>query len=509
MSTSFLALLIFTLAVHGAALPKPLLRVQDSKVDSYRYREPHYDHDVLILGGGVSGIIAARELHKRGVNDFLIIEGREQLGGRMVNHIMHGNSSVELGANWVQGTSNTITNASNPILDLAVKHGLKTNRSNLENITTFDSSGQRDWLDVYKKNAVNYQNLFVEAGARVFSSLVDMSARAGYSLMGIKPSTPEEKATEYYRFDFEYAQSPDQTSWIAAAWNQNHTFEPNQGGFSNESLLSVDQRGFKYIIQHEAEEFLKESQVRLNSIVRSIAYSNYGVTVTLKDGRKISARYAICTFSLGVLQNDDVVFEPKMPMWKQEAVHSMTMGLYTKIFMKFPRKFWFDTESALYADPERGRYPVWQSLDHPKFLPDSGILFATVTGDFSKRIEALSDEQVQSELIGVLRTMYPHEDIPQPLDFHFKRWRADPLFRGSYSNWPPSLYSEHHTNLRANLGRLWFAGEATSLTHFGFLHGAYFEGEKVGGEVATCVQGGGCPGLRYTESVYNAHPYQI
>lgn len=291
--------------------------------------------------------------------------------------------------------------------------------------------------------------------------------------------------------------------------NQNHTFEPNQGGFSNESLLSVDQRGFKYIIQHEAEEFLKESQVRLNSIVQSIAYSNYGVTVTLKDGRKISARYAICTFSLGVLQNDDVVFEPKMPMWKQEAVHSMTMGLYTKIFMKFPRKFWFDTESALYADLERGRYPVWQSLDHPKFLPDSGILFATVTGDFSKRIEALSDEQVQSELIGVLRTMYPHEDIPQPLDFHFKRWRADPLFRGSYSNWPPSLYSEHHTNLRANLGRLWFAGEATSLTHFGFLHGAYFEGEKVGGEVATCVQGGGCPGLRYTESVYNAHPYQI
>ena len=34
---------------------------------------------------------------------------------------------------------------------------------------------------------------------------------------------------------------------------------------------------------------------------------------------------------------------------------------------------------ALYADPERGRYPVWQSLDHENFLPGSGIVFATVT----------------------------------------------------------------------------------------------------------------------------------
>ena len=34
---------------------------------------------------------------------------------------------------------------------------------------------------------------------------------------------------------------------------------------------------------------------------------------------------------------------------------------------------------ALYADHERGRYPVWQSLDHPSFLPGSGILFVTVT----------------------------------------------------------------------------------------------------------------------------------
>ena len=34
---------------------------------------------------------------------------------------------------------------------------------------------------------------------------------------------------------------------------------------------------------------------------------------------------------------------------------------------------------ALYADAERGRYPIWQSLDHEGFFPGSGILFTTVT----------------------------------------------------------------------------------------------------------------------------------
>ena len=34
---------------------------------------------------------------------------------------------------------------------------------------------------------------------------------------------------------------------------------------------------------------------------------------------------------------------------------------------------------AVYADSERGRYTVWQSLDHPKFFPGSGIVFVTVT----------------------------------------------------------------------------------------------------------------------------------
>ena len=47
-------------------------------------------------------------------------------------------------------------------------------------------------------------------------------------------------------------------------------------------------------------------------------------------------------------------------------------------------------------------------------------------GDYSLRIEALPDSQVQAEVLGVLRSMYPNITIPDPVAFHFPRWGVRP-----------------------------------------------------------------------------------
>ncbi|OBZ74427.1 Polyamine oxidase [Grifola frondosa] len=410
------------------------------------------DVSVLILGGGVTGVIAARTLHEQGITNFTIIEGRSELGGRLTARTFGAPGkefTIEDGANWVQGTQSGDSPA-NPIWTLVQKHGLKTQSNDwYGSISTYDFTGPSDYLDIFDASVDQYDDLTVVAGARVSQNLVDTTARTGYSLIGAKSRTPQAMASEYYQFDWEYAQTPEQSSWIASSWGNNFTYDTDVGGFSDDNQMSVDQRGFKYFIQAEAAEFLQPHQVLLNSTVQNITYSSSGVKVTLTNGEILSADYALSTFSLGVLQNDDVVFEPALPDWKQEAIQSMVM-------------------MGLYADKERGRYPVWQSLDYENFLPGSGIIFVTVTGDYSERIEALPDSQVQDEVMGVLRSMFPNVTIPDPLDFHFPRWFSNPLFRGSYSNWPAPLSSEHRENLRATVEqRLWFAGEATSLKYFG------------------------------------------
>lgn len=77
--------------------------------------------------------------------------------------------------------------------------------------------------------------------------------------------------------------------------------------------MSLDQRGFKTLIQQEAEGFLSEQQLLLNATVHTVAPSPFGVTITLANGTMLSADYALCTFSVGVLQNDDVQFHPPLP----------------------------------------------------------------------------------------------------------------------------------------------------------------------------------------------------
>lgn len=78
--------------------------------------------------------------------------------------------------------------------------------------------------------------------------------------------------------------------------------------FSDVSNLVWDQRGYNYMLQAEAKEFLKKdgSQLLLNTAVKKIEYGKNGVKISTKGGGCIEAEYAICTFSLGVLQNDVV-----------------------------------------------------------------------------------------------------------------------------------------------------------------------------------------------------------
>lgn len=113
---------LFVLPVFG--LPPYQIPVQTPLKSS----SPAKDARVLILGGGVAGITAAHALHEQGVEDFIVVEAQQELGGRMMSHTFGAPGrqfTVELGANWVQGTR-TGDGPENPIWTLAKKHGIRT-----------------------------------------------------------------------------------------------------------------------------------------------------------------------------------------------------------------------------------------------------------------------------------------------------------------------------------------------------------------------------------------------
>ena len=113
------------------AFPRPVpAQLARGVTDAYTSGAPlaqkASDTQVLILGGGVAGIIAARTLAAQGITDFLIVEARDELGGRMRSTTFGAPKrqlTVELGANWIHGTQ-TDDGPANPIFELARKHNL-------------------------------------------------------------------------------------------------------------------------------------------------------------------------------------------------------------------------------------------------------------------------------------------------------------------------------------------------------------------------------------------------
>jgi polyamine oxidase len=272
--------------------------------------------------------------------------------------------------------------------------------------------------------------------------------------------------------------------------------------------LTYFHSGFKHIFLEESKKALKPKDKRLllNTKVTKIEHNKEGVIVHTDKGDTIHADYAISTFSIGVLQHHDIEWSPALPAWKLEGIYGFHMATYTKIFFNFPTQFWDDNQFTVWADPDqRGYFNAWQNLNAKGFLPEnstSNIFFVTTTQDLSYRVESMSDEEVKDEIMVVLRKMYG-DDIPEPTDFTFPRWHTNPLFRGSYSNWPIGELDEHHANMKASLNnRVFFAGEAMSSEYFGFLQGAWFSGAKAATDIVKCIKRK-CPASEYYPMITN------
>lgn len=109
---------------------------------------------------------------------------------------------------------------------------------------------------------------------------------------------------------------------------------------------------------------------------------------------------------------------------------------YMKVFLHFPTYFWEsvgDKEFIAYTSVVEGYFPSFQNLNLPKvhpllrrrrsiiapltpispqLLPGSNILVATITGDEGKRLANLTDQEIQDEIMVVLRTMFPGAPDP-------------------------------------------------------------------------------------------------
>ena len=457
------------------------------------------DADVIILGGGIAGITAAKTLHDGGVTDIIVVEARDRLGGR-IRRQEFGGYQIELGANEIQGIHRT--SGTNPIWDIAVKKcGMKGRYMNFLNnthVTYKDGTIINDTLisekffKAMKAGAENSLKLQKEGKP-------DLSIRDQLVKFGWNPVSPLEKTIEWEMLDCAYGQTPEETStYVGLTPTINHFH-------GKDEYFIDDERGYAHIVDCMAADFLPYGSPRLhlNTTVTAISWSDSSVCVAVhKTGQqnesKLCGRYAVMTFSVGVLQSEEgqAMFHPPLPPWKLSALGKLVFAYYLKIFVKFNETFWDNDVDFIYrVDKKRGYYPVIQPLGSTKskILPtDSNILLLYLTEHYAYNVSDQPKNVTQKQIMDILREMYG-DDIPEPEDILVSPWISDPLYRGMFTNVAPGVTEEMYKEAARPIGRLYFSGEGMSRIHFSTVVGAHVTGLETGQKILkTFYNDNGC-----------------
>ncbi|KAL6569956.1 hypothetical protein OROMI_014470 [Orobanche minor] len=252
---------------------------------------------VIIVGAGISGITAARLLAENGVDDVLILEAADRIGGR-IRKEQFGGVTVEIGAGWIAGVGGK---DSNPVWELAHQSNLRTCFSDYSNAryNIYDHSGK-----IYPScvAAHSYQKAVESAIQKLCNQETDRPETPS-CVSSLK--TPIELAIDFILHDFEMAEVEPIPTYI---------------DFGEREYMVADERGYEHLLHKMAETFLvpsdgeiSDTRLKLNKVVRELQHLRNGVLVKTEDGSVYEADYVILSVSVGVLQTHLVSFSPPLP----------------------------------------------------------------------------------------------------------------------------------------------------------------------------------------------------
>ena len=342
--------------------------------------------EVIVVGAGVAGLAAARDLADAGVA-VTVLEGRDRIGGRVVTDRSLG-APLDLGASWIHGT------VGNPVKALADAEDVAIRSTHWSDVALHDTEGTRlgarHVTGIYRR----YDQMMAAVADEQDSRERDTSLGTA-----IDELTPQFTANETQRQEMAFAVSTEIEGEYAADVDELSLYWFDAGGaFAGPDVL-MPETGYDWLPRRLARGL----DVALGAPVRTIDWASGAVAVTTTAG-VTRGTHAVITLPLGVLQSAAVTITPPLPGRHQRALAHLGMGLLDKCYLKFPRVFWDrDVEVISYVSEPSGRWGTWLNLHATTGEP---ILLAFNAATYARALELRADAEIVGEAMSVLTAMY-------------------------------------------------------------------------------------------------------
>jgi len=442
--------------------------------------------DVIIVGAGLSGLYAARELKKAGLEP-LILEASDRTGGRILTETPIPGIPLELGAQWIGDTHARMHR-------LAAELGVETFAQYDTGDTKYElcGSGVLGQAEFYRRHGDD-----VESVNRVLAMLDELAASvppeapwlapraaewdaitagAWYDAQGLSPiartlleiCTVGILAVPTVEASFLHLLFTIQTCGVGAA-----LFSEEEGGAQTTRFVG----GTTQIPDRLAAQLTEH--IVLDVPVQTIEHTADRVTVHCRGGRTFGGKKVIVAIAPALAGR--ILYDPPLPGVRDQLTQRMPHGSAVKAFFVYDEPFWR-------ADGYNGQFisdvgPARMSNDTCIPGHDAGVVLAFLEGEqariasrwwVTERREALTAQMV--------RIFGPKAGAP--VAYVDGEWSDRQWTRGCYNaNMGPLVWTNYGDVLTTPIGPIHWASTDTATQWSAYMEGAVDSAERAVAEI--------------------------